>query len=107
VEGARAAEASGQAHAKHSLVAGYIEVRQSCRANWLAAARPIGSGCDAASDLERGRLAMIWHVIHEDSDGRVQFRAARSRDLAIHMACELLRESHEVRRVIGPNGSVI
>jgi hypothetical protein len=50
---------------------------------------------------------MIWHVIHEDGDGRVQSRAARSRDLAIHMACELLRQSYEVRRAIGPNGSVI
>lgn len=50
---------------------------------------------------------MIWHVIYEDRDGRVQSRAARSRDLAIHMACELLRQSYEVRRVIGPNDSVI
>jgi hypothetical protein len=50
---------------------------------------------------------MIWHVIHEDRDGRVQSRAARSRDLAIHTACEPLRQSYEVRRVIEPNGSVI
>jgi hypothetical protein len=50
---------------------------------------------------------MIWHLIHEDRDGRVQSRAARSRDLAIHTACELLQQSHEVRRVIEPNGSVI
>jgi hypothetical protein len=50
---------------------------------------------------------MIWHVIHEDRDGRVQSRAARSRDLAIHMACELLQQSYEVRQVIGPNSSVI
>jgi hypothetical protein len=50
---------------------------------------------------------MIWHVIHKDRDGRVQSRAARSRDLAIHTACELLQQSYEVRRVIEPNGSVI
>jgi hypothetical protein len=50
---------------------------------------------------------MIWHVIYEDRDGRVQSRAARSRDLAIHTACELLQQSVEVRRVIGPSGAVI
>jgi len=50
---------------------------------------------------------MIWHVIYEDGHGRVQSRAARSRDLAIHMACELLRQLYDVRRVIGPDGSAI
>ena len=50
---------------------------------------------------------MIWHVIYEDRQGRVQSRAARSRDLAIHMACELLQQSWDVRRVIGPDGSMI
>jgi hypothetical protein len=50
---------------------------------------------------------MIWHVIYEDRAGGVQSRAARSRDLAIHMACELLQQSYAVRRVIGPNGAVI
>jgi hypothetical protein len=50
---------------------------------------------------------MIWHVIYEDRDGRVQSRAARSRDLAIGMACELMQQSHEVRRAIGPDGSII
>ena len=50
---------------------------------------------------------MIWHVIYEDRDGRVKSRAARSRDLAVDMACELLQQSYEVRRAIGPNGSVI
>ena len=29
------------------------------------------------------------------------------RDLAIHMACELLKLSHVVRRAIGPPGSTI
>jgi len=50
---------------------------------------------------------MIWHVIYEDRDGSVQSRAARSRDLAIDLACELLNQSHAVRRVIGPDGSII
>ncbi|MGH9344638.1 MAG: hypothetical protein ACRD19_12875 [Terriglobia bacterium] len=50
---------------------------------------------------------MIWHVIYEGPDGQVQSRAARSRDLAIQMACEFLQQSYEVRRVIGPQGSVI
>lgn len=50
---------------------------------------------------------MIWHVIYEDRDGEVRTRAARSRDLAIHMACELMQQSYGVRRVIGPDGSMI
>jgi hypothetical protein len=50
---------------------------------------------------------MIWHVIYKDRDGRLQSRAARSRDHAIHMACELPQQSHEVRRAIGPDGSAI
>ena len=50
---------------------------------------------------------MIWHVIYEDRAGRVQSRAARSGDLAIHMACELLQQSFEVRRAIRPHGSAI
>ena len=50
---------------------------------------------------------MIWHVIYEDRDGRVQSRAAPSRDLAIHMACEFLQQSLEVRRVIEPDNTVI
>ena len=37
---------------------------------------------------------MVWHVIYEDRDSRVKSRAARSRDLAIHMACELLKDSY-------------
>ena len=50
---------------------------------------------------------MVWHVIYEDRDSRVKSRAARSRDLAIHMACELLKDSYDVRRAIGPDGLVI
>jgi hypothetical protein len=50
---------------------------------------------------------MIWHVVYLDREGGVQSRAARSRDLAIHVACELLQQSYEVRRAIGPDGAVI
>ncbi len=50
---------------------------------------------------------MVWHVIYEDRDSRVKSRAARSRALAIHMACELLKDSYDVRRAIGPDGLVI
>ena len=50
---------------------------------------------------------MAWHVVYEDEDGRVHSRMARSRDAAIHMACELLQEAREVRRAIGPGGLTI
>jgi hypothetical protein len=52
-------------------------------------------------------LAMIWHLIYEDEDRRIESRAARSRDVAINMACEFLQQSYEVRRAIGPDGVVI
>ncbi len=45
----------------------------------------------------------MWHVIYESHDGQVQSRVARTRDLAIQMACELLQSGHVVRRAIGPN----
>ena len=46
---------------------------------------------------------------HEGRDRQVQSRAraARSRDLAIHVACEPMKQSYEVRRVIGPDGSMV
>jgi hypothetical protein len=50
---------------------------------------------------------MIWHVIFRERHGQVCSRAASSRDLAIHMACELLQQSHVVIRAIGPNGTII
>jgi hypothetical protein len=50
---------------------------------------------------------MIWHVIYAAQNGHAKSRAARSRDLAIHVACELLQQSHAVRRVIGPDGAII
>jgi hypothetical protein len=50
---------------------------------------------------------MMWHVVFAGHDGRVQSRAARSRDSAIHVACELLSESCDVRRIVEPNGASI
>jgi hypothetical protein len=34
-------------------------------------------------------------------------RAARTRDAAIHSACELLAQAYDVRRIIEPSGSFI
>jgi hypothetical protein len=50
---------------------------------------------------------MIWHVVFAERDGLVQSRAARSRDSAIHLACELLSQSCDVRRIVEPHGASI
>src|SRR5438874_11186065 len=50
---------------------------------------------------------MIWHVVFAEHGGSTHSRAARSRDAAIHVACELLSQSCDVRRIIEPNGSFI
>jgi hypothetical protein len=50
---------------------------------------------------------MMWHVVFAERDGLPQSRAARSRDSAIHAACELLSRSCDVRRIIEPNGAFI
>ena len=50
---------------------------------------------------------MIWHVVFAELDGRVQSRAARSRDAGIRAACELMSQGHEVRRIVEPNGAFI
>ena len=50
---------------------------------------------------------MTWHVIYEGQNGQVESRAARSRDLAIQMACELSQQSCAVHRAIGPDGATI
>ena len=50
---------------------------------------------------------MMWHVVFAERGGLPQSRAARSRDSAIRVACELLSQSCDVRRVIEPNGSFI
>jgi hypothetical protein len=46
----------------------------------------------------------MWYVIYADQGGSAHSRAERSRDSAIQIACEFLRRSYEVRRVIGPDG---
>ncbi|HME27673.1 MAG TPA: hypothetical protein VKI44_41185 [Acetobacteraceae bacterium] len=50
---------------------------------------------------------MSWHVIYEGQNGQVESRVARSREMAIQMACELLQQSCAVRRAIGPDGATI
>jgi hypothetical protein len=50
---------------------------------------------------------MMWHVVFAELGGLPQSRAARSRDAAIDIACELLHQSYDVRRIIGPHGSFI
>jgi hypothetical protein len=50
---------------------------------------------------------MMWHVVFAERGGLPQSRAARSRDSAIRVACELLSQSRDVRRIIEPNGSFI
>jgi len=48
---------------------------------------------------------MTWQVIYEGQSGQVEFRAARSRHLAIRMGCELSQQSGTVRQAIGPDGA--
>jgi hypothetical protein len=50
---------------------------------------------------------MMWHVVFAERGELAQSRAARSRDSAIHVACELLSQSCDVRRIVEPNGSFI
>jgi hypothetical protein len=52
-------------------------------------------------------LPMMWHVVFAQGAGFPQSRAARSRDAAIRVACELLTQACDVRRIIEPNGAVI
>ena len=49
----------------------------------------------------------MWHVVFAEPGRPPQSRAARSRDAAIHVACELLAQSYDVRRVLEPNGTSI
>jgi hypothetical protein len=50
---------------------------------------------------------MMWHVVFAERGGLPKSRAARSRDAAIHAACELLSLACDVLRVVEPNGSFI
>ena len=49
----------------------------------------------------------MWHVVLAEPGQLPQSRAARSRDAAIHVACELLAQSFDVRRILEPNGKSI
>jgi hypothetical protein len=49
----------------------------------------------------------MWHVVFAEPGQLPRSRAARSRDAAIHVACELLAAGCDVRRVIEPSGSFI
>jgi hypothetical protein len=49
----------------------------------------------------------MWHIVFAEHGGLPQSRAARSRDSAIQIACELLHQSYDVRRIIEPYGSFI
>jgi hypothetical protein len=49
----------------------------------------------------------MWHVVYADPGQLPRSRAARSRDAAIHTACELLAEGCDVRRVLEPHGNSI
>lgn len=46
----------------------------------------------------------MWHVVFAESGRLPQSRAVRSRDAVIHVACELLAQSIDVRRILEPNG---
>ena len=47
------------------------------------------------------------HVVFVEPGRLPQSRVARSRDAVIHVACELLAQSYDVRRVLEPNGTWI
>ena len=49
----------------------------------------------------------MWHVVFAEPGRLPQSRAARSRDAAIHVACELLAQSYDVRRILEPSGKSI
>jgi hypothetical protein len=50
---------------------------------------------------------MMWHVVFAEPGTLPTSRAARSRDSAIQLACELLHQAYDVRRVIEPSGAFI
>jgi hypothetical protein len=49
----------------------------------------------------------MWHVVFAEHGRLPQSRAARSRDHAIQVACELLSQSFDVRRILEPDGRSI
>jgi hypothetical protein len=49
----------------------------------------------------------MWHVVFAELGQLPRSRAARSRDAAVHAACELLAEGTDVRRIVEPSGAFI
>ena len=49
----------------------------------------------------------MWHVVFAEPGCLPQSRAARSRDDAIRIACELLARSYDIRRILPPTGQAI
>jgi hypothetical protein len=49
----------------------------------------------------------MWHVVFADPGRLPSSRAARSRDSAIHVACQLLARGCDVRRILEPHGRSI
>ena len=49
----------------------------------------------------------MWQVVFVEPGRLPQSRAARSRDAVIHVACELLAQSYDVRRFLEPNSTSI
>jgi hypothetical protein len=50
---------------------------------------------------------MMWHVVFAEQGRLPELRAARSRDHAIQVACKLLSQSFDFRRILEPNGRSI
>jgi hypothetical protein len=59
------------------------------------------------TDGQRELRLTMWYVVYADRIGLVHTCAERSRDRAIRVACEFLNRSYEVRRVMGPDGSIV
>ena len=76
------------------------------------AARRNGSCVVGPSDANKvgtklGKAEMMWHVVFAETGQLPRSRALRSRDAAIHAACELLAADCDVRRILEPNGATI
>jgi hypothetical protein len=65
----------------------------------------VSSGTDGLTSA--GSQPMMWHVVFAEPGRLPQSRAARSRDHAIHVACELLSQCFDVRRILEPDGRSI
>jgi hypothetical protein len=50
---------------------------------------------------------MMWHVVFAEPGQLPRSRAARSRDAAIHSACEALAQGLDVFRIVAPTGRSI